>query len=238
MTIRPYNSLAPGSQPPYLHATYVSSLKRAPQQALVKAPQTLSETTGPLFSPEITMPTDDMTRAVAGGPEAIGQRIAVSGRVLDEDGRPLRNMLLEVWQANAGGRYLHNIDQHDCPLDPNFTGQGRMFTDDEGRYRFLTIKPGSYPWSNHYNAWRPAHIHFSLFGPAMVTRLVTQMYFPDDPLLPFDPIYNCTADESARQRLISNFDLQTTIPHQTLGFRFDIVLSGRGATPWEENHSH
>ncbi len=141
---------------------------------------------------------------------------------------------MEVWQANAAGRYLHKVDQHDAPLDPNFKGSGHMLTDDEGRYRFVTIKPGAYPWRNHHNAWRPQHIHFSLFGPAFATRIVTQMYFPGDPLLPFDPIYNCTADEEARKRLISCFDWETTIPETALGYRFDITLRGRDATPIEE----
>jgi len=167
------------------------------------------------------------------GGEPLGERIIVSGRVMDEDGRPLRQALIEIWQANAAGRYLHERDQHHAPLDPNFTGCGQALTDNEGRYRFVTVRPGAYPWGNHHNAWRPAHIHFSLFGPAFATRLVTQMYFPGDPLLPFDPIFNCTADESARNRLISIFDWETTIPSQALGFRFDMVMSGREATPME-----
>jgi len=145
--------------------------------------------------------------------------------------------LVEIWQANAAGRYLHGIDQHNAPLDPNFTGCGHAVTDSEGRYRFVTIRPGEYPWGNHHNAWRPAHIHFSLFGPAFATRLVTQMYFQGDPLIPFDPIFNCTDDEKARNRLISQFDWETTIPSQALGHRFDIVLSGRESTPME-THAH
>jgi protocatechuate 3,4-dioxygenase beta subunit len=153
--------------------------------------------------------------------------------VLDEDGRPISDTLVELWQANAAGRYLHGCDQHDAPLDPNFSGCGHTLTDGEGRYRFTTVKPGCYPWRNHYNAWRPAHIHFSVFGPAFATRLVTQMYFPGDPLLAFDPIYNCTADEEARKRLISIFDWDTTIPETALGYRFDVVLRGRGQTPLE-----
>jgi protocatechuate 3,4-dioxygenase beta subunit/protocatechuate 3,4-dioxygenase alpha subunit len=161
----------------------------------------------------------------------MGERIVVGGRLLDEDGRPLRRMLVEMWQANAAGRYLHAIDQHDAPLDPNFIGCGRVLTDDEGRYRVVTIRPGAYPWGNHENAWRPAHIHFSVFGPAFATRLVTQMYFPGDPLLSADPIFNCTADENARGRLVSAFDWDTTIPGHALGYHFDIVLAGRDATP-------
>jgi len=177
----------------------------------------------------------DLTRQHSGEP--LGERIIVSGRVLDENSRPVPHTLVEIWQANAAGRYLHNIDQHHAPLDPNFTGSGHAVTDSEGRYRFVTIRPGEYPWGNHHNAWRPAHIHFSLFGPAFATRLVTQMYFQGDPLIPFDPIFNCTEDEKARNRLISQFDWETTIPSQALGYRFDIVLSGRESTPME-THAH
>jgi protocatechuate 3,4-dioxygenase beta subunit len=193
----------------------------------------LSETTGPSFGSEIVAPgASDLTRGHAGEP--LGERIVVSGRVLDENSRPLANTLVEIWQANAAGRYRHEWDQHLAPLDPNFAGSGQAVTDTEGRYRFVTIRPGKYPWRNHYNAWRPAHIHFSLFGPAFATRLVTQMYFPGDPLIPFDPIFNCTADEKARNRLISAFDWETTLPERALGYKFDIILRGREATPMEE----
>lgn len=227
-----FRSPASGTQPSPLHPPYVSSLKRAPAQPLIRVPQTLSELTGPAFGPAQARPgAADLTRQHPGEP--LGERIIVSGRVLDEDNRPVPNTLLEVWQANAAGRYFHSKDQHHAPLDPNFTGCGHVCTDADGRYRFVTIRPGAYPWRNHPNAWRPAHIHVSLFGPAFATRLVTQMYFPGDPLLPFDPIYNCTADEEARRRLISVFDWETTIPEQALGFRFDIVLLGRDATPME-----
>jgi protocatechuate 3,4-dioxygenase beta subunit len=199
----------------------------------VRIPYTLSEITGPSFDPELVSPASyDLTRQPHGEP--LGERIVVSGRVLDENSRPMANTLVEIWQANAAGRYRHEVDQHDAPLDPNFTGCGQAVTDGEGRYRFVTIRPGEYPWRNHHNAWRPAHIHFSLFGPAFATRLVTQMFFPGDPLLPFDPIFNCTADEKARNRLISIFDWETTVPMQALGYRFDIVLRGRDATPMEE----
>jgi protocatechuate 3,4-dioxygenase beta subunit len=222
-----------GTQPDYLHPSYVSSIKRAPSKPLVYLPHTLSEVTGPTFDvSSIDLNACDLTRQHPGEP--LGERIIVSGRVLDEDGRPVPHTLVEVWQANAAGRYLHKIDQHDAPLDPNFTGTGHVLTDSEGRYRFVTIRPGAYPWKNHYNAWRPAHIHFSLFGPAFATRLVTQMYFPGDPLLSFDPIFNCTADESARNRLISSFDWETTVPEKALGLKFDIILSGRDETPWEK----
>jgi protocatechuate 3,4-dioxygenase beta subunit len=173
----------------------------------------------------------DLTRQHAGPP--LGERIVVGGRVLDEDGRAVPGTLVEIWQANAAGRYRHEADQHDAPLDPNFTGCGRILTDGEGRYRVVTIRPGAYPWGNHHNAWRPAHLHFSVFGPAFATRLVTQMYFPGDPLLAADPIFNCTADASARGRLVSQFDWEATAPGYALGYRFDIVLSGREATPLE-----
>lgn len=227
-----YRRFKPGSQPDYAHAPYISSAKRCPEHPLIAIPHTLSEITGPQFTLEdIRSSSCDLTKCGSGDP--LGERIVVSGRVVDEDGRPVRRTLVEIWQANAAGRYRHEGDQHNAPLDPNFSGFGHTLTDDEGRYMFVTIKPGAYPWRNHANAWRPAHIHFSLFGPAFVTRLVTQMYFPGDPLLPFDPIYNCTADKEARKRLISAFDWETTIPERALGYRFDIVLRGRDATPME-----
>ena len=227
-----YRKPAPGTQPEYLYPPYVSSLKRAPTQPLIAFPDTLLETTGPIFRREIVQPTAfDLTRQTKGEP--LGERILVSGHVLDEDGRPVRNSLVEIWQANSAGRYLHKNDQHDAPLDPNFTGVGQTLTDEEGRYRFVTIRPGAYPWRNHYNGWRPQHIHFSLFGPAFATRLVTQMYFPGDPLLEFDPIFNSVPDDAARKSLISKFDWATTTPEIALGFRFDIILRGRNATPME-----
>ena len=231
-SVVPYRRPLSGTQPPHLHPPYASSLKRAPSQPLIYLPHTLSEVTGPVFPAEIAdVKACDLTRQHRSDP--VGERIVVSGRVLDENGRPMGRTLVEIWQANAAGRYLHKNDQHNAPLDPNFTGCGHALTDAEGRYRFITIRPGEYPWRNHYNAWRPAHIHFSVFGPAFATRLVTQMYFPGDPLLAYDPIFNCTADEEARQRLISAFDWETTIPEQSLGYKFDIILSGREATPWE-----
>lgn len=227
-----YRRSAPETQPGYLYPPYVSSVRRAPKQALIPLPDTLSEITGPLFPRQIVPPTAfDLTRQRKGQP--LGERIVVSGRVVDEDGHPVRDSLIEIWQANAAGRYLHKNDQHDAPLDPNFAGTGQTFTDEEGRYRFITIRPGAYPWRNHFNAWRPQHIHFSLFGPAFATRLVTQMYFPGDPLLESDPIFNSVPDETARQSLISKFDWATTTPEISLGFRFDIILRGRNATPME-----
>lgn len=228
-----YRRPASNSQPAYLYPPYASTVKRAPTKALVVLPHTLTEMTGPVFGHDVIGPNDnDLTRQHAGEP--LGERIIVTGRVLDDDGRPVPHTLIEIWQANAAGRYLHKNDQHEAPLDPNFSGCGRVMTDTEGRYRFTTIKPGAYPWRNHPNAWRPAHIHLSLFGPAFVTRLVTQMYFPGDPLFPYDPIFNSIPDEKARQRLISTFDLEATKPEFALGYRFDIVLRGRDATPMEK----
>ena len=176
----------------------------------------------------------DLTRQHTGEP--VGERIIVTGRVVDEDGRPVRDTLVEIWQANAAGRYVHVVDQHPAPLDPNFTGAARAVTDAQGRYRFTTIKPGAYPWKNHANAWRPAHIHFSLFGPSFLSRLVTQMYFPGDPLLALDPMWMSIPDERARLRMMSTFDIGTTEPEWALGYRFDIVLRGRDATPTEDPH--
>jgi protocatechuate 3,4-dioxygenase, beta subunit len=228
-----YRRCKPGTQPEYLHEPYASSMKRSPRQPLVQIPCTLSEITGPDFSHMLNpSAVCDLTKCSPGEP--IGERIIVWGRVLDEDGRPQRRSFIEVWQANAAGRYLHDIDQHNAPLDPNFKGNGHVFTNDDGVYQFTTIKPGAYPWRNHYNAWRPQHIHFSVFGQACATRLITQMYFPGDPLLALDPIYNCTADEESRKRLIAQFDLEKTVPEIALGYRFDIVLRGRAATPLEE----
>src|ERR1043166_7520895 len=219
---RPYVN----TQPEYYYAPYHSIAKRAPSQPLVMAPQTLSEATGPLFGHGDVAPDDnDLTRQHAGAP--LGERIIVSGRVLDENARPVPHTLVELWQCNAAGRYRHVNDQHDAPLDPNFTGCGRALTDENGHYQFTTIKPGAYPWRNHYNAWRPAHIHFSLFGRAFVQRLITQMYFPDDPLFPFDPIFNSVRDPGARRRMIASFDLDLTVPNWAHGFRLDIVLGGR-----------
>jgi protocatechuate 3,4-dioxygenase beta subunit len=231
--VRPYRRPDPRTQVSPLYPPYVATVLRTPRQPLIVLPHTLSEVTGPLFGHEKMGETDnDLTLQHAGPP--LGERVTVSGRVLDDGGRPVANTLVEIWQANAAGRYAHQVDHHPAPLDPNFTGCGRTLTDADGNYRFVTVKPGAYPWKNHPNAWRPAHIHFSLFGTAFATRMVTQMYFPGDPLFPFDPIFQSISDENARQRLISKFDLGLTQPEWALGFRFDIVLRGREATPFEE----
>ena len=223
-----------GTQPEYLYPPYASTVKRSPSQPLVLLPTTVSEVTGPLFGSDVLKANDhDLTRQ--GGGDPIGERIVVSGRVQDANARPVANTLIEIWQANSAGRYRHQRDNHNAPLDPNFHGCGRALTDAEGRYRFISIRPGEYPWRNHYNAWRPAHIHFSLFGPAFATRLVTQMYFPGDPLLERDPMYTSIADERARRRLICALDWGTTIPEQALGYRFDIVLRGREETPMDND---
>jgi protocatechuate 3,4-dioxygenase beta subunit len=230
--MRGYRRDPEGTHPELLTPAYRSSVKRAPDRPLIVAPHTLSEITGPVYGHERMGALDhDLTRQHEGEP--LGERIIVTGRVLDGDGHPVRDALVELWQCNAAGRYAHHVDQHPAPLDPNFTGAGRTLTDDEGRYRFITIKPGAYPWGNHHNAWRPAHIHFSLFGTAFATRLVTQMYFPGDPLFEFDPIFNAVRDPNARERLIARFDLGTTESQWALGYQFDIVLRGREATPFE-----
>ena len=221
-------------QPPYLYPAYKSTVKRAPKEPLVPLLHSLSELTGPVYGHEAIRPLDnDLTRNAVVNGEAIGERIIVTGRVLDSSGRPVRNALLEVWQANACGRYIHKLDQHDAPLDPNFTGAGRVLTDVNGEYRFTTIRPGAYPWKNHDNAWRPAHIHFSVFGNNFLERLVTQMYFPGDPLLPLDPIFNSIPDEKGRQRLVSAYDHDVTEPLWALGYRFNIVMAGSRQTPFE-----
>lgn len=219
--------------PPYLYEAYRSTILRAPRQPLVELPLTLTELTGPGPALSAVTPEDaDLTRNAGTGGEAIGQRIIVTGRVLDERGRPVPHTLVEVWQANAAGRYLHRRDQWPGPLDPNFLGMGRCLTDDDGVYRFLTIRPGAYPWKNHPNAWRPAHIHFSLFGLTAPARLVTQMYFPDDPLVPLDPVLGAVP-EAARPRLIAAYAHDVTEPAWALGWRWDVVLRGPRATPSE-----
>jgi protocatechuate 3,4-dioxygenase beta subunit len=224
---------AADGNPPYLFPAYRSTERRAPLKPLLVLPESLSETTGPVFGDDAVGALDhDLTRQHDGEP--LGQRIVVSGRIVDDRGRPLRRTLVEVWQANAAGRYAHEVDRHPAPLDPNFTGYGRRLTDDDGRYEFVTVKPGAYPWQNHPNAWRPAHIHFSIFGRAFTQRLVTQMYFPGDPLFADDPIFQSVRDPAARERLVSAFDWETTTPEWALGFRFHVVVGGRAATPLDD----
>ena len=211
---------------------YRSTRWRAPSRPLATLPEELHDLEGPVFGHDALDPFDnDLTRGHAGEP--LGERIVVNGRVLDEDGRPQRDALVEIWQANAAGRYHHEVDRHPAPLDPNFAGAGRTLTDADGRYRFVTVKPGAYPWGNHHNAWRPAHIHFSVFGRAFAQRLVTQMYFPGDPLFSQDPIFNSVRDPAARDRLVAAFDLGRTRPEWALAYRFDVVLRGREETPFE-----
>ncbi len=219
----------PGELPNNVHPPYRSTLTRGPLQSSVIVTNCDASTRG--VSQQLTLDPRDADLTAHGSSMPLGQAITVSGRVLDEDARPIAHSLVEVWQCNAAGRYAHAKDDHDAPLDPNFPGYGKMMTDANGRYVFKTIKPGSYPWGNHHNAWRPAHIHFSLFGHTYAQRMITQMYFPDDPLFAFDPIFNSVADGAARNRLISRFSLDETISGVSLGFVFDIVLRGRDATP-------
>ena len=229
---RAYQRVPAGVNAPLLWPDYRSSTARAPSRPPVLLPHRLGEVTGPVLGQERVRPgDDDLTNQ--GATEAIGQRIVVQGRVLDSDGRPVPATLIELWQANAAGRYAHGADNWPAPLDPGFTGAGRTVTDAQGRYRFTTIRPGAYPWGNHHNAWRPAHLHFSLFGTAFTQRLVTQMYFPDDPLFGQDPIF-LSVPQAARHRLVSHFSLEDTEPERALAYRFDVVLRGREATFFEQ----
>ena len=226
------------TQPPLDYPAYKSTALRHPKQPLILLPQRLTELTGPVLGEDRLGELDhDLTRQHEGEP--IGQRIIVHGHVREEDGRPVPDTLVEVWQANAGGRYRHRWDNWPSPIDPNFTGVGRCLTDSDGHFRFVTIKPGIYPWGNHANAWRPAHIHFSLFGRAFTQRLVTQMYFPDDPLFFQDPMWNSVHDRDpqAAQRMVCAFDYGSTEEQWALAFRWDIVLRGEQATPLEEPHA-
>lgn len=216
--------------PPYLSPDYVATRTRAPKRPLILLPHTLSEITGPVYGDDRIGELDhDLTRQHDGEP--LGERIILHGRVLDGDGRPVAGTLVEIWQANSAGRYRHVVDGHPAPLDPNFTGAGRCLTGADGGYRFITIKPGAYPWPNHPNAWRAQHVHFSVFGPAFATRMVTQMYFPGDPLFFQDPIFHSVRDPRDRDRMISAFDLDNTVEQWALAYRFDIVLRGRESTP-------
>jgi protocatechuate 3,4-dioxygenase beta subunit len=222
------------SQPAFIDDGYKSTTLRGPTRPLLPIPESLSELTGPVYGHEAVGEFDaDLTKNTRVNGEPLGERIIVAGRVVDEDDHPVANTLVEIWQANSAGRYVHDVDQHDAPLDPNFLGAGRCVTDANGRYEFRTIKPGAYPWRNHHNAWRPNHIHLSLFGASFVSRLVTQMYFPGDPLFAFDPIFN-GVPEAARDRMVAGFDLELTEPEFALGYNFDIVLRGPSATPMED----
>ena len=227
-----YRREGPGTHPPLDHPAYRSTALRHPRRPLVALPHRLTEVTGPLLG-EGRVGEGDHDLTVQHGGEPLGERIIVTGRVLEAGGRPVPGALVEIWQANAAGRYRHDGDRHPAPLDPNFSGAGRCVTDAEGRWRFVTVKPGAYPWKNHPNAWRPAHIHFSLSGRSFVQRLITQMYFPGDPLFAFDPILQ-SVPEGARGRLVSRFDPEVTVAEWALGYRWDIVLRGREATPLED----
>ncbi len=224
------NGVGVAPDPPYDYAPYRSTHLRAPKMPLQRLPAGAADRYGPVFGPFPIGPTDnDLTAGQPGAP--LGERIIVAGRLLDQAGKPVRQQLVEIWQANAAGRYWHQMDRHPAPLDPNFTGAGRCLTDDDGRYRFVTVKPGAYPWQNHAKAFRPAHIHFSVFGTSFVERLVTQMYFPGDPLLEIDPIFQSVRDRAAAERLVSKLDLSTTMDNWALGYTFDIIVGGRAATP-------
>jgi len=217
----------------YDFAPYRSSVLRHP----TKNPRLVDPETIELWSPafgqrDVAQIESDLTLQHRGEPQ--GERITVTGRVLDSWGRPLANQLVEIWQANAAGRYIHQRDQHPAPLDPNFTGAGRTITNDNGEYFFTTIKPGPYPWKNHVNAWRPAHIHFSLFGTGFTQRIITQMYFPGDPLFALDPIYNTIRSQKDRDRLVSTYDHDLTVPEFSMGYRWDIIVDGPDATWFEQ----
>jgi len=223
----------PDAHPPMDYPGYKSTALRHPKEPLVYLPQSITEVTGPrLGENRVAAGDDDLTRQHEGAP--LGERIIVSGHVYDTEGKPLRSTLVEVWQANAAGRYLHRWDRWPAPLDPNFSGAGRCLTDEQGRYSFTTIKPGPYPWGNHHNAWRPAHIHFSLLGRAFTQRLVTQMYFPGDPFFEYDPIFNSVRDPAARERMVSRFSIHDTVPNWAAAYEFDIYLRGPGQTPFEQ----
>ena len=227
--LAPFRSISSGTQPPYDAPAYHWTAKRHPRRALHAMPLTITETTGPTFPPARFPVNADLTMVT--GKPALGERNIEAGTVTGEDGQPVPGAMIEVWQANAAGRHDHPDDQHDAPVDPNFRGAGRVFTDAEGRYRFVTIRPGAYAWENHRNAWRPAHIHFSVSGPTFAARLVTQMYFPGDPLLTFDPVFHAVPETAARNRMIARFDLDLAQPDWALGYRFDIVLPCRAAKP-------
>lgn len=220
----------PETHPPYLYPPYQSTLLRAPKQKLVRVPPSPLDTTGPVFPRRFAKDSEaDLTQWGKGAP--LGEKMILVGRVLDDSARPVRSALVELWQCNAAGRYAHPVDQHEAPLDPNFLGRGQALTDDAGEFRFVTIKPGAYPWRNHSFGWRPAHIHFSLFGNTNAQRLITQMFFPGDPLLPIDPIFNSSPDPAARARMVASLALESGIEQVALGYRFEIVLGACKGTP-------
>ncbi len=220
----------PETHPPYFYPPYMSTVLRAPKRKLVRVPPSPLDAAGPVFPKRFVKDSEaDLTQWGKGAP--LGEKMILVGRVLDDAGRPVRSALVELWQCNAAGRYAHPVDQHDAPLDPNFLGRGQALTDEAGEFRFVTIKHGAYPWRNHAFGWRPAHIHFSLFGSSNAQRLITQMFFPGDPLLPIDPIYNSSPDPAARSRMVASLALESGIEQVALGYRFEIVLGGRRATP-------
>ena len=223
------------AHPPALTPAYKTSVARSPRLPPLSFDASVTEATGPVFGPGLLQAGDDdlLTNHAAPGESAIGPRIVVMGRLLDTDGRPIPGALIEIWQANAGGRYRHARDGYLAPLDPNFGGCGRCLTDREGRYAFRTVRPGAYPWPNRANDWRPAHIHLSVFGTAFAQRLVTQLYFEGDPLIALCPIANTLPDAAARDRLVARLDMDATIPMDAQAYRFDIVLRGRRQTPFE-----
>ena len=223
------------SHPEPHFADYRSTRIRTPKQPPIAVPLGEAMRIAPRW-PAIAQGDADLTANGRVNGEPIGERIVVEGKITDEGGRPVKGALVEIWQANSAGRYVHREEVHPAPLDPNFLGAGRFLTGEDGSYRFVTVKPGSYPWGNHRNAWRPAHIHFAVFGAGIVQRLVTQMYFPGDPTLPYDPIFNSTADARVRNRLIASFSMENTVPGWAHAYRFDIVLAGRSATPFEDGH--
>ncbi len=224
--------------PEMIFPDYKSSTTRGPSQppvAVAEWDQSLA--LKPVW-PTLPDGEADLTTNARVNGDPIGERILVEGRLTDEAGRAVPGALIEIWQANAAGRYVHREERHPAPLDPNFLGAGRTITGVDGSYRFVTIKPGSYPWGNHRNAWRPAHIHFAVFGAGIAQRLITQMYFPGDPTLPFDPIFNATPEACVRNRLICQFSIEDTVPNWAHCYKFDIVLAGKAATPFEEGHDH
>ena len=230
-----YGPRQAGDHPPFLYADYRSTVKRSPQMDMISIIQTITETSGP--GPgwsDVSDEDADLTTNAGTGSAAIGERMIVTGQIVDEEGSPLPGTLLEIWQANASGRYAHwRETAFPAPLDPNFIGVGQCTSDADGVYRFTTIRPGAYPWGNHPNAWRPAHIHFSVMGPSLGSRLITQMYFPGDPMLALDPIFNAVPEHS-RNRLVAAYDHDVTVENWALGYRWDIVLRGRSATPFED----